>query len=486
MPPTPAPARRAWQDGTVDRLNALDAAFLDLDTARSPLHVGWVMRFAGEPPALEDLREHIAARLDAMPRFRRRAVIPPFGLADPWWVDDASFDIARHVSAVQLAEPADEGALRDLAGSLVAAELDSGGPLWRLTMITGTGGDGPARGFAIVGQAHHALIDGIAAIELAVLLLDHQGAPPRPAPRPWVPQRPPGIAEALAATALARGAAAARLAISVADGTLRDAASLLSGFVALGPSGPLAESATRERALAHATVGLDALQEGARSHGATVNDALLTAGALAIGAAFERRGEQRDQLRTIIPVNVRAEGEGGADHANRISLLPVTIPLGERDPLRLLAAVRARTRAVKRAGLVQAGSALLDAADALPRPVRPALARMAVRAGSVDVVISNVPGPREPLELLGRPMLAAWPAVPLVDGQGITIGALSYAGRLFVGVTADPLVVPDAEQITRDLEQALNAIARADAPAVQDPTPWRARALERRRVQRNA
>ncbi|CAB4927536.1 unannotated protein [freshwater metagenome] len=470
----------------MDRLSALDAAFLDLDTARSPMHVGWVMRFAGEAPPLTELRGHVESRLAAMPRFRRHAIVPPLGIADPWWTDDVGFDIARHVDAVEFPGPVDEDTLRDIAAALLAIPLDGRRPLWRLTLIADTGADGPARGFAIVGQAHHALLDGIAAVELGVLLLDAQGAPPRPEAEPWTPERPIGLPEAIAATALARTAAAARLLRSVADGTLRDAAALLGALAGGGPAGPLAQMETHERTVAHASTGLEALRASTRRHDATINDALLTASTLALAAAFDRRAAAHTHLRAIVPVSVRTDGETGAGHANRITLLPLTLPLGERDPVRLLRAVRARTAAAKRSGLPQAGAALLDAADALPRPLRPALTRRAVKAGAPDVVISNVPGPTEPLELLGRPMLAAWPSVPLVEGQGITIGALSYAGRLFVGVTADPLVVPDAELIARDLEQALVAIATAQEPVAETPTPWRARALERRRARGGA
>src|SRR5213078_4811677 len=143
-----------------DRLRALDAAFLDLETPAAPLHVGWTLRFEGCAPALAALRRHVDARLDALPRFRRRVVRPPLGLGDPYWADDASFDVARHVCCVTLAAPAGTAELRALAGTLLSRPLDPVRPLWQVVLVDGLA-DG---GFAVIGQAHHALVDGIAAV----------------------------------------------------------------------------------------------------------------------------------------------------------------------------------------------------------------------------------------------------------------------------------------------------------------------------------
>ena len=109
-----------------------------------------------------------------MPRFRRRVVLPALSLGDPHWADDAGFDIARHVHALKLAAPGGDAELRELAGVLLSTPLDPRRPLWRLNLVSGVGD-----GFALVGQAHHALVDGLAAVEIATLLLDVRGAPRR-------------------------------------------------------------------------------------------------------------------------------------------------------------------------------------------------------------------------------------------------------------------------------------------------------------------
>ncbi len=465
-----------------DRLSALDAAFLDLETARAPLHVGWTLRFAGPAPSLSALRRHVDARLRAVPRFRCRVVVPALGLGDAHWVDDAGFDIARHVHGVTLAAPAGEAELRDLAGVLLSTPLGPHRPLWRLNLVTGIR---PGGGFAIVGQAHHALVDGLAALEVALLLFDPAGASSATAPPPtWSPRPSAGAARALAASATARlsdgsGAAQALLRAAAAGaGPARAAAGLVGSLAGQSATTGLDRSLTRERRVAFADVPLADLRDGARRHRGTINDTLLAAATIAVGSALRRRGEHHESVRALVPASMRSGGEGAAEHANRISFLAVDLPVGEQDPARVMRLIRARTGARKAAGDAGAGDALLRAADLLPAAGRRQVARAAAKAASFTVIVSNVPGPGAELELLGRPLLAAYPAVPPLDGHALTIGALSYAGTLHAGVCADAVVVPDATRIGHELTAALRELAALPAPA---QTPWRERAVQRRR-----
>jgi len=463
-----------------DRLSALDAAFLDLETDRAPLHVGWTMRFTGEPPTLSALRRHVDGRLAAFPRFRRRVVEPALGLGDPHWVDDAGFDVARHVHALRLAPPSGPAELRDLAGVLLASPLEPHRPLWRMTLVTGLQGGG----FALIGQAHHALVDGVAALEVAALVLDPLAAARGAAGggKRWVPGAPPSAAGALGAAVRQRalgGAGAARELVGGAAGAARVAGSLVLPTA----STVLEQSRTRERRTAFASAPLTDVRDAARRHEATVNDALLAASAIALGAALARRGDCPPSVRALVPASTRSADEDAADLGNRISFLAVDLPLGEPDPVRVLRAVRARTGARKRSGHAGAGDALLRSADLLPAAGRKAAARAAARAARFTLVVSSVTGPAQPLALLGREMTGAWPAVPLLDGHALSIGALSYAGRLHAGVYADADVVPDAAEIARDLERALDALRTA--PPLTG-TPWRARARARRDAARTA
>ncbi|HMI68596.1 MAG TPA: wax ester/triacylglycerol synthase domain-containing protein, partial [Solirubrobacteraceae bacterium] len=198
---------------TIDRLSGLDAAFLDLDRPQAPLHVGWTIRVAGRPPSLSALRRHVEGRLEHVPRFRRRVVRPRLGLGDAHGADDPGFDVARGVHAVTLAAPASVRELRDLAGTLLSQPLDPCHPLWRIYLVSGLRGDG----WAVIGQAHHALVDGIAAVEVAMLPFDAAGHPPMGAVNGgWSPRPLPTARASAAAFARDRVTGATRVARTAA------------------------------------------------------------------------------------------------------------------------------------------------------------------------------------------------------------------------------------------------------------------------------
>jgi diacylglycerol O-acyltransferase len=459
---------------TIDRLSALDAAFLDLDSATAPLHVGWMIGVEGRPPSLPALRRHVEARLEHLPRFRRRVRRPRLGLGDAHWTDDASFDIARHVHAVTLPAPGGPGELRRLAGTLLSRPLDPAHPLWRLYLVGGLRG-----GWAVIGQAHHALVDGIAAVEVAMLLFDVAGHPPaRWAPSRWQPQSPPPAPVAAVAFARSRVVSAARAARTAAATVSHggNVPAAVRQLAAPAPATALNRSATPQRSVAFAVVSLEGARDAGRRHGATINDVLLAAATLSLGRALRRRGERPATVKVLMPVNLRDGGDTGAI-GNRISFVMVTLPVAITDPVAVLRNVRAQTRARKDGGAAAPLELVSEMADLLPGAARRIVARAAARTASFNAVVSNVPGPPVELELLGRRVTSIFPAVPFLHGHALSIGALSYRGRLHCGVYADAEVVPDAAHVARDLEAAFDALRLVPRRA---DTPWRARARSRR------
>jgi WS/DGAT/MGAT family acyltransferase len=461
---------------TIDRLSALDAAFLDLDSATAPLHVGWTIRVDGRAPSLSALRRHIESRLEHLPRFRRRVLRPRLGLGDAHWADDASFDIARHVHAVALTAPGGPGELRELAGALLSRPLDECHPLWRMYLVTGV----RRGGWAVIGQAHHALVDGIAAVEVAMLLFDAAGHEPmRSAPARWQPQAPPSAHAAAVSFARSRVVGAARAARSAAAtvGHGANVPTAVRHLAAPAPPTALNRSATHRRVVGFGVTSLEGARQVGHRHGATINDVLLAAATVAIGRALRRRGERPSAVKVLVPVNVRTNGEG-AGMGNRISFVTVALPVAMTDPIEVLRHVRAQTRARKNGGAAAPLEMVSEVAELLPGSARRLVARTAARAASFNAVVSNVPGPPVELDLLGRRVTAIYPAVPFLRGHALSIGALSYRGRLHCGVYADADVVPDAAEVARDLERAFDALRVFPRPP--HDTPWRARARSRR------
>ncbi len=468
-----------------DRLSALDAAFLDIETERAPMQVGWTMRFAGEPPSLAQLRRHVELRLPGVPRLRRCIAQPALGIGDPHWVDDALFAIDRHVNEIQMIPSSVQPQLSSIAEELLSQPLDRSRPLWRLQLVTGLS-DGS---FAIIGQAHHALVDGLAAIEIATIIFDGVGAPDQPADATWLPADPPSTAEVLTAAALSRIGSSSDVATtllrSLADGPgpIVEAVTALLSLFTPGQRTALENSASARRRAAFSSLPMEQMQEVAERGGVTVNDVLLAASGGAISAALARRGEQPDCIRVLVPAAVRRPGESAADHANRISIMVVELPLDANDPGRVLQTIGRRTKTLKRAGYAGTLDTAIRAADLLAPAVRSAVVRAAAAAAHFTVVISNVPGPSEPLSLIGRQLEGIWPAVPLVDGNALSIGAISHGSMLHVGCFADAALVPDVELIAADIEKTFEQLYQLPA---QTAAPWQRRARQRRDASRVA
>src|SRR3954451_15460218 len=179
-----------------DRLTALDASFLHLeDSGHTHMHVAGVYVFDGPPPEYDDFVDHLAARLDLVPRYRQRLAAVPYGQGRPRWVDDPHFSVRYHVRHTALPAPGGDDELARLVGRLMSQQLDRSQPLWELWLVEGLA----AGGFALLGKTHHALVDGVSGVDITNVLFD---TAPDPAPVPeqprWIPRPLPTSAELLA------------------------------------------------------------------------------------------------------------------------------------------------------------------------------------------------------------------------------------------------------------------------------------------------
>ncbi|MGH9235044.1 MAG: wax ester/triacylglycerol synthase domain-containing protein, partial [Acidimicrobiales bacterium] len=188
---------------TLDQLTALDSSFVWFEGPQAPAVVGAVSTFEAAPLLdgrgrlrLDDIRERTAARLDALPRLRRRLAVVPYDLGRPAWIDDPDFDIANHVRELRLPPPGDEAALRRVAEDLHSELLPRDRPLWDLVLVTGLDGDR----VGLVERIHHALVDGVGGVDLATILLDLEPDAPAVPLRRWSAEPWPSDAELVAAS----------------------------------------------------------------------------------------------------------------------------------------------------------------------------------------------------------------------------------------------------------------------------------------------
>ena len=450
-----------------NRLSALDASFLDVETASAHMHVGWAAAFdppdEGPAPSFEQIRDHIARRLHRAPLYRQRLAGVPLGLARPAWVDDDRFDITRHV------RPAGTTSLSELAGSVLSTPLSRERPLWEL-WVADSLEDGRV---GIVGKAHHCMVDGIAAVELAPVLLDPEPEWPPDPPDDWAPVEEPGQLRRLVDGLVDTGRDQLALAGSVAgllgsprklaSGAQRAAGALVNSLTPASPLDFLNGPISPYRALATLARPMDDLRAIRRGAGCTVNDVVLAASTGGVRRHLERHGERPARLKAMVPVNVRDAG-APEEFGNRISFIFVELPCEEPGAKERLREITRTTERAKASGEPAGATTVLDLAAAAPSVVQRAMSRLVASPRTFNVVVSNIPGPQLPMWMLGCRLRAAYPIVPLADRHALSIGFTSVDGGAFFGIYADRDAGPDAELLARDIGDELDELLEL-APA---------------------
>jgi diacylglycerol O-acyltransferase len=442
----------------------LDASFLNLETSSAHMHVGWASVFdpptGRSAPSFEQLRDHVSRRLCRTPRYRQRIAGVPLGLARPVWVDDEGFDVRNHVRR------ADTDSLVELADRAMSTPLGRERPLWEM-WIAERLDDGR---IGLVGKAHHCMVDGIAAVELGSLLLDPEPHAPPDEPDRWEPEPAPSAPRLLADGVLDVGrrgldmlSAPARLATSparladlprLAQGAGR---ALVHAFVPTRPIGPFNDPISPYRHLATVHRPLEDLRAAKRAFGTTINDVVLAVSAGGVRSFCEERGQAPVRLKTMVPVSVRA-GAGGGALGNQIAFLFLDLPCDEPDPVRRLMEINAATVARKEAGEPEGGDAVLELVGFAPSPVQRVISRIMASPRVFNIVVSNIPGPTEPMYLLGCRLREAYPVVPLADRHAVSIGFTTVAGEAYFGLYADRDALPDADTLAKDLDESLDEL----------------------------
>jgi diacylglycerol O-acyltransferase len=455
------------------KLSSLDSSFLRLETRSAHMHVGWLSHLDLPDGAdcldVARLTSSIAARLHRAPRFRQRVVEPPLGLGEPEWVDDPGFRIDRHIQ-VAGATPIGRHGLRSIADDFLSFPLPRDRPLWSLLIVPRVGPDGAA----ILGKVHHAMVDGIAAVELGMLLFDLEPDPAPDVAPPWAPE-PPQTPAARAFGALAHDAAqraraagsivrmgsSPRSGLKAADAG-RKAAVSLAGDALRPAAGSFLnpDAITPARTLVTQTMPMDELEAIKRARGVKLNDVVLTLATGALRQLAHVRGEEPADVRVMVPVSTRGEDERGAG-GNRITFCFLKLPLSEPAPLERLRRLRADTLALKRSGRIAGSELLLRSLEQLPGPLKTRAAKLAASPRLFNLTVSNVPGPRVPLYAAGAHVTSVFPVIPLSDGHALSLGVLSYHGAMHFAAYADPVTLPEARELPTLLSMALVELLEA-------------------------
>jgi WS/DGAT/MGAT family acyltransferase len=460
-------------------MSAEDAWFLYFEKPDAPLHIGSVAIYEGAVD-FGRLCESMAARMHTIPRYRQRAVIPPFYAGHPTWEDDPAFTVERHLHLLELPAPGTEEQLRELAADVFAPMLPRDRPLWDITVIRGLEGDRTA----YVSRVHHCLVDGVSGIELLLAVLDMMPEPePTPPPdEPWEPHRLPGPLESWTEAVFDHWNRSMRAftdwqeSMLDTQGNLRRMADFARALEAALPAlfrqpvrAPWNKPIGARRAAAWTAMSFQEVRGIRSALGGTVNDVMLSILGGALGRYLQAHGESVEgaTLRLQIPVNVRTENQKGA-LGNRVSMMLPDIPVGISDPVARLGAVREEMERLKARDEANAFDAMLRIADNIPAAYHALAGIGGVPQGALNLVCTNVPGPLIPLWTVGHRMLAHYPLVPLAGDLGIGVGITSYDKDLYLGLMCDPDIVPDVDTIRQYVDEEFQALRRAADIPVSD------------------
>jgi WS/DGAT/MGAT family acyltransferase len=454
----------------LDRLTSIDASFLHQEGPTSHMHIGAVLIFEGPPPVFDEFLDHIRSRLHLVPRYRQKLVTPPFETGRPLWADDSSFNLEYHVRHAALPPPGTEEQLFRLAARIASQQLDRAKPLWETWLVEGL----EDSRFALISKTHHALVDGVAGVDLATVLFDSERSPAAPAAdlEPWQPSREPSPAELVLAGARGVTSLATDLVGRAVSATRRPTATvgrLLEAVEGVGeivwaglnpaPETPLNTEIGPHRRYAVVRQRLDDYRQVKNALGGTVNDVVLTVVSGSLARWLHSRGIRTEglEMRALVPVSVRAQDDQGS-LGNKLAAMRGPLPVYINDPV-------ARLRFVKKAmdGLKESkqavGAATLAAVNNLAPPTILAQAsRLNFSTRLFNLIVTNIPGPQVPLYVLGRELEDLFPIAFLPTGHALAIAIMSYNGRIEYGLLGDYDALPDIDLIAEGLDAALDEL----------------------------
>ena len=459
-----------------NRLSWGDTVFLHLEREGMPLNVACVSVLEGEI-RFKDCLQFVESKLALIPHLVKRVVAPPLNLGLPSWEYDPNFDIRNHVREVTLKHGTDTE-LKALTGKIVSTVLDRQHPLWDITFVHGL--KGKRTGFIL--RLHHCMADGIAGVGIMSKILDASPvAPPLPKKKIRFRVPPPhdAINSLMDGVVSSYGDFVKRILSAWAD-LLDMAERVAANGGNLMPTDEFSRllpeiTAFTERIrfnvnyqgpqkVAWADIPLEDVKAVKQTCGASVNDVILALVTATIRRYQELHGDRVKGrlLRMMVPVSLRGSDSSG-ELGNRISLVPVTIPLDIRNPLKLLAAVHKRTEFLKRshaAELVSLAGGLIGmfptAMQALAGPV---LSQLPITP--FNLVCTNVPGPQYPLYLLGHKMLRWYPYVPVGGEMTVNCAILSYDGTVYFGFSGDVHAAPDLRRLEAFLKTSFEELREA-------------------------
>ncbi len=451
----------------MERLSGLDAFFLYLETPTQPLNVCCVLELdtATMPGGYSygRFRAALAERVEAVPEFRMKLADTQLNLDHPVWVDDETFRLERHLHRVGVPTPGGRRELADICGYVAGLPLDRDRPLWEMWVLE----DGArSDAVAVMLKVHHAVVDGVGGANLLAYLCS--AAPDAPAPQP-VGGAGGGNTLHIAASGLMGFAMRPLRLATVVPATMltlvqtvlraRDGRTMAAPFTA--PPTPFNGSVTRQRNIAYSQLGMRDVKRVKNKFGVTVNDVVVALCAGVLRRFLLERGELPDHpLVATIPVSVHDKCDRPG--RNQTTWMFCRLESQISDPAERIRTIAAGNTAAKDHTAAMGPTLLHDwtqfGGPTMFGAAMRILPRIPISRNASNLVLSNVPGPREQLYFLGCRVDAMYPLGPIIGGAGLNITVMSLGGELGVGIIGCPDLVPDLWSIADAFPDALKEL----------------------------
>jgi diacylglycerol O-acyltransferase / wax synthase len=435
-----------------ERMSSVDTTWLRMDRPANPMMIVAVWVLEG-PVALDKVEKQVADGLMSYRRYRQKVAYASAGV---YWRDDPNFDLSHHVRRVNLPGRGGKQALERFVGELASEPLDPNHPLWTVHIVEEYEG-----GAAVVFRMHHAIADGMALMGVTMALVDGPAQNGRRAQLAdeddgWLQNLiAPVVAAVNAGTQISTSALGA--AFDLARHPLRAGSLLRNGAGVAGELGWLlfmpTDSPTRFKGKPNGTkrvawcepLKLPEVKAVSRALGCSINDMLLSCVAGAMRSYLAEKGDKTEgvEVRALVPIDLRQPGD--TQLGNRFGILAVLLPVGIEHPLERLMTVRQRMLELKTSYEPRVTLGLFAGLGYLPKVVQDQLFNLLLSRGTA--VMTNVPGPAEPLKVAGSTLKQSLFWVPQTGDFGMGVSIFSYAGHVQFGLITDAALTPDPEAV---------------------------------------
>ena len=452
-----------------------DTFFLYLEREGQPINIAACCEFEGMITKQACAR-FVESKLALIPRYKQRPVFPAFNLGLPQWEPDPDFDIRNHVREVVVKQGTDVN-LKAETAKVVSSHLDRYHPLWDITLVRGL----KENRTGVIFRIHHCLADGVAGVGIMRVLLDSgpvSGKTQPDADRSHRPHPTHSLAILLdqvlkSYQTIMQGALTAQNEVlniaremlsSATHGHAEEIIRLVPELVTPSERLPFNRICHGPQQVAWAEIRMEEIKAIRESCGGTVNDVVLAVitSTIARYAQHHRVKLRGRHLRLVVPVNVRGDADV-SELGNRITFLPVNIPLDVRNPRALLARINERISFLRGIGVPELVGMFGMLVSKVPLPMQATLVPILTQLplSLANMICTNVPGPRMPLYLLGHKLLRCYPYVPIGCELRVNVAILSYNGVAYVGFGGDASAVPDIELFEGMLRESFAELREA-------------------------